>query len=180
VLKAVENVGFFYVPFALLFFLLARITWSSELLRRCLLVLLALAAVFVLVGLGELADGSHLLFNRGLDQDAYFVRINSLFYDPNIYGRFLALTMILLGVVVLFERRPRGLSWLRRRPRADVGRACCSASRSRAWPRSSSGSRGGACDLGPARGDRGGRRRRPRRSRARSHTRSTAGTRRAS
>jgi putative inorganic carbon (HCO3(-)) transporter len=107
VLKAVENVGFFYVPFALLFFLLARITWSSALLKRCLLVLLALAAVFVLVGLGELADGSHLLFNRGLDQDAYFVRINSLFYDPNIYGRFLALTMILLGVVVLFERRPR-------------------------------------------------------------------------
>jgi O-antigen ligase len=109
VVKAVENVGFFYVPFALLFFLLARITWSAELLRRCLFVLLALAAVFVLVGLGELADGSHLILNRGLDQDAYFVRINSLFYDPNVYGRFLALTMILLSVVMLFERRPRVL-----------------------------------------------------------------------
>jgi O-antigen ligase len=109
VVKAVENVGFFYVPFALLFFLLARITWTAELLRRCLLVLLALAAVFVVVGLGELADGSHLILNRGLDQDAYFVRINSLFYDPNVYGRFLALTMILLSVVMLFERRPRVL-----------------------------------------------------------------------
>ena len=108
-LKAVENVGFFYVPFALLFFLLARITWTAQLLRRCLLVLLALAAVFVVVGLGELADGSHLILNRGLDQDAYFVRINSLFYDPNVYGRFLALTMILLSVVMLFERRPRVL-----------------------------------------------------------------------
>ena len=109
VVKAVENVGFFYVPFALLFFLLARITWTPELLRRSLLILLALAAVFVVVGLGELADGSHLLFNRGLDQDAYFVRINSLFYDPNVYGRFLALTMILLAIVMLFERRPRVL-----------------------------------------------------------------------
>ena len=109
VVKAVENVGFFYVPFALLFFLLARITWTAELLRRCLLVLLALAAVFVVVGLGELADGSHLILNRGLDGDAYFVRINSLFYDPNVYGRFLALTMILLSVVMLFERRPRVL-----------------------------------------------------------------------
>jgi O-antigen ligase len=109
VVKAVENVGFFYVPFALLFFLLARITWTAQLLRRCLLVLLALAAVFVVVGLGELADGSHLILNRGLDQDAYFVRINSLFYDPNVYGRFLALTMILLSVVMLFERRPRVL-----------------------------------------------------------------------
>ncbi|MGD0980341.1 MAG: O-antigen ligase family protein [Solirubrobacteraceae bacterium] len=109
VVKAVENVGFFYVPFALLFFLLARVTWTAELLRRCLFVLLALAAVFVVVGLGELADGSHLILNRGLDQDAYFVRINSLFYDPNVYGRFLALTMILLSVVMLFERRPRVL-----------------------------------------------------------------------
>jgi O-antigen ligase len=120
-LRAVENIGFFYVPFALLFHLLRRVRWSVELLRRCLLVLLALAGVFVLVGLGELADGSHLLFNRSLDQDAYFVRINSLFYDPNIYGRFLALTMIVLGVVLLFERRPRfviaiagalGLMWV--------------------------------------------------------------------
>jgi putative inorganic carbon (HCO3(-)) transporter len=107
VLKAVENAGFFYVPFALLFFLLRRISWNAELLRRCLIVLLALAAVFVLVGLGELADGSRLLFNRSLDQDAYFVRINSLFYDPNVYGRFLALSTVVLGVVMLFERRPR-------------------------------------------------------------------------
>jgi putative inorganic carbon (HCO3(-)) transporter len=107
VLKAVENVGFFYVPFALLFYLLRRLTWSGALLRRCLFVLLALAGVFVLVGVGELVDGSHLLLNRSLDQDANFVRINSLFYDPNIYGRFLALTMILLGAVMLFERRPR-------------------------------------------------------------------------
>ena len=109
VVKAVENVGFFYLPFALLFFLLARVTWTAELLRRCLLVLLALAALFVVVGFAELADGSHLLLNRGLDQDAYFVRINSLFYDPNVYGRFLALTMILLGLAMLFERRTRVL-----------------------------------------------------------------------
>ncbi|HEX2702821.1 MAG TPA: O-antigen ligase family protein, partial [Solirubrobacteraceae bacterium] len=107
VLKAVENVGFFYVPFATLFYLLRRLEWSGALLRRCLFVLLALAGVFVLVGLAELAAGSHLLLNRSLDQDAKFVRINSLFYDPNIYGRFLALTMILLSVAMLFERRPR-------------------------------------------------------------------------
>jgi O-antigen ligase len=108
-LKAVESVGFFYVPFALLFHLLRRVDWSAELLRRCLYVLLALAAVFVLVGFAELADGSHLLLNRSLDQDARFIRINSLFYDPNIYGRFLALTMIITCVVMLFERRPRAV-----------------------------------------------------------------------
>jgi O-antigen ligase len=107
VLKAVENVGFFYVPFALLGFLLARVDWTKELLGRCLGVLLALAAVFVVVGFGEFADGSRLLLNKGLDQDARFVRINSLFYDPNVYGRFLALTMILVSILVLFERRRR-------------------------------------------------------------------------
>jgi O-antigen ligase len=106
-LKAVENIGFFYVPFALLFFQLRRIDWTPELLRRGLWVLLAFALLFVLVGLGELADGSRLLFNGALDQDARVVRINSLFYDPNVYGRFLALTMILLAGAMLAERRPR-------------------------------------------------------------------------
>jgi putative inorganic carbon (HCO3(-)) transporter len=106
-LKAVENIGFFYVPFALLFFQLRRLDWTAELLRQALWVLFALAVLFALVGLGELADGSRLLFNASLDQDAHFVRINSLFYDPNIYGRFLALVMILLATATLAERRPR-------------------------------------------------------------------------
>ncbi len=109
-LKAVENVGFFYVPFALLFAQLRRIDWTAELLRAALGVLVALAVLFALVGLGELADGSHLLFNAGLDQDAYFVRINSLFYDPNIFGRYLALVMILLATATLAQRRARALA----------------------------------------------------------------------
>jgi O-antigen ligase len=109
VTRAVENVGFFYIPFALLFHLLRGIDWNAALLRRCLFVLVGLAAVFVLVGLAELADGSHLLLNRSLDQDARFVRINSLFYDPNVFGRFLALTMIIASVVMLFERRRKSV-----------------------------------------------------------------------
>jgi O-antigen ligase len=64
--------------------------------------------LFVLVGFIELASG-RLLFNRSLDADAYFVRINSLFYDPNIYGRFLALMMIVLTVALLFTRRRRAI-----------------------------------------------------------------------
>jgi O-antigen ligase len=61
--------------------------------------------LFALVGLAELADHSHLLFNRGLDQDAYFIRINSFFYDPNVYGRYLALTIVLVACVSLRRRR---------------------------------------------------------------------------
>ena len=37
---------------------------------------------------------------------AYFT-VNSVFFDPNIFGRFLALVMILLASVVLYARRRR-------------------------------------------------------------------------
>lgn len=107
--KGIEQLAFFYVPFALLFVLLRDLTWDAALLQRCLRIIVGLALLFVLVGFAEYAT-HHLLFNRGLDADAYFVRINSLFYDPNIYGRFLALTMIVLAAAMLFERRTRALA----------------------------------------------------------------------
>ena len=33
-----------------------------------------------------------------------YFRVNSLFFDPNIYGRFLALTMIVLAASLLWPR----------------------------------------------------------------------------
>ena len=36
----------------------------------------------------------------------YFT-VNSVFFDPNIFGRFLALVMVLLGAVLLYARRER-------------------------------------------------------------------------
>jgi O-antigen ligase len=41
--------------------------------------------------------------------EEYF-RVNSLFFDPNIYGRFLALVMLGLAAMLLWERRPRTLA----------------------------------------------------------------------
>src|SRR5664280_3440627 len=41
--RALENVAFFYVPFALLFLLLSRVRWTRELLLRCLGVAVVLA-----------------------------------------------------------------------------------------------------------------------------------------
>ena len=35
-----------------------------------------------------------------------YFRVNSLFFDPNIYGRFLAIVMVVLTTVVLWSRRP--------------------------------------------------------------------------
>lgn len=107
--KALENGLFFYVPFALMLVLLARIAWTRALAVRCLGVLLALALVFALIGFVEYAT-RHLLLNPRLIADSSFesyFRVNSLFFDPNIYGRFLMVVMLGLVGVLLWatERR---------------------------------------------------------------------------
>ena len=71
--------------------------------------LLGLALVFVAIGFVEYATRSLLLNPKVIasnELEEYF-RVNSLFFDPNIYGRFLALVMLGLAGVLLWERRPR-------------------------------------------------------------------------
>ena len=111
--KALEQTVFFYVPFALLFAVLRDVEWSPKRLRAGLYILVGLALVFVAIGFVEYATRS-LIFNPKViasnELEAYF-RVNSLFFDPNIYGRFLALVMLGLATVLLWERRPRTV-WL--------------------------------------------------------------------
>ncbi len=104
--KAVEEVGFFLVPFSLLYVLLRRVEWDRALVVRAVRALVALTLVFVAVAAVEYAS-RRLLFNTSLNANARFFRVNSLFYDPNILGRFLALTMVLVSAAMLWERRPR-------------------------------------------------------------------------
>jgi O-antigen ligase len=107
--KALEQTVFFYVPFALMFAVLRDIDWSERLLRTGLYVMTALALAFTAVGFVEYATRSLLLNPKVIasnELEAYF-RVNSLFFDPNIYGRFLALVMLGLAAVLLWERRPR-------------------------------------------------------------------------
>jgi O-Antigen ligase len=105
--RALENVVFFYVPFALLFALVSRVTWTRRLTVACLGVLVGLALAFVAIGFYEYAT-RHLLLNPKVIasnqlEDAF--RVNSLFFDPNIYGRFLALVMVLVTAWLLWARR---------------------------------------------------------------------------
>lgn len=107
--QGLQNTVFFYVPFAVLYVLLRRLPWDRELLGRCLAVLAGLALIFAGIGFVEYAT-RHLLLNPKLVQDnnlrTYFT-VNSVFFDPNIYGRFLALVMILLAAVLLHSRVQR-------------------------------------------------------------------------
>jgi putative inorganic carbon (HCO3(-)) transporter len=107
--RALENVVFFYVPFALLFVLVSRIAWTSRLTAACLGVLVGLALVFAGIGFVEYAT-RHLFLNPKViasNQLQDYFRVNSLFFDPNIYGRFLALVMLLVVAWLLWTQRAR-------------------------------------------------------------------------
>jgi O-antigen ligase len=108
--QATKNVCFFYVPFTVLFRLLLDAPWSGRQLRWCFGVTTGLALVFALIGFVEFATGRLLLTNAKVleanELKPYF-RVNSLFFDPNIYGRYLALTMVMLAAVLLATRRRR-------------------------------------------------------------------------
>jgi O-antigen ligase len=101
--KALENVAFFYVPFGLLFLILRDARWTRALIARCLGVAVALAVLFAGVGFVEYFRKSLFLNPKvvAADQYANYFRVNSVFFDPSIYGRFLALVMIAVMTVVL-------------------------------------------------------------------------------
>ena len=107
--KALEQVVFFYVPFALLFALLRELEWSPRLLKVCFGVTVGLALVFAGIGFVEYQMRELLLNPKVISSNQFeeYFRVNSLFFDPNIYGRFLALVMLGLAGVLLWVSRTR-------------------------------------------------------------------------
>lgn len=107
--KAAENIAFFYIPFGLLFMLLRDVRWTHELILKCLGVAVVLAVVFAGIGFVEYYRKALFLNPKVIAADQYgnYFRVNSLFFDPNIYGRFLAIVMIAVTTVVLWTRHRR-------------------------------------------------------------------------
>ncbi len=107
--KALQQMVFFYVPFALAFCLLRQIDWTPKLARNCLGLLAGLAVLFALVGFVEYATKTIFLNPKliAANQVHTYFTVNSVFFDPSIFGRFLALVMVLLGSVLLYARRQR-------------------------------------------------------------------------
>ena len=107
--NAIENIGFFLVPFAILFCLLAEVEWTRQLLRRTLLAVGAVTVGCALVGIAQYLVGE-LFFNPELgdanELHVYF-RVNSIFFDPNIFGRYLALALTAFAACIAWggERR---------------------------------------------------------------------------
>ena len=106
---ALRNMAFFYVPFALLYALLRDLDWDAQLVRRCLELVAVLALIFAVIGFWEEATGTVLLNSKLVanNQVHLYFTVNSVFFDPDIFGRFLALAMILGVAVLIYGRRPR-------------------------------------------------------------------------
>jgi O-antigen ligase len=113
VAHAVKTLGFFYVPFAVSLRLLLEVRWSRRLLLQALALTVGLALLFAAVGFAEFATGRLLISNEKVlaanDLKPYF-RVNSLFFDPNVYGRFLALVMVVLAGVLLWTPARRDVT----------------------------------------------------------------------
>jgi O-antigen ligase len=107
--KGAQNLVFFYVPFALLYLLLREAPWSLRLVLACLAATIVMAVVFAGVGDLEYLRKSLFLNPKVVAANEYdnYFRVNSLFFDPSIYGRFLALVMIAVTTAVLWSRGRR-------------------------------------------------------------------------
>ena len=112
--KGLQDVCFFFVPFSLVYGLLRDISWDRKLLTLALWVVGIEAVCFVLVGTVEWATRS-LFWNdqviRSNEFHTYF-RVNSVFWDPNIYGRYLSLVAVVAMSALLWARERRTLALL--------------------------------------------------------------------
>ena len=103
--QALQNMVFFYVPFAMLLALLRELEWTRTLIRDCLRVTVALALAFSLIGFFEYATKTIILSSKLVvanNLHTYFT-VNSVFLDPDIFGRYLALVVILLAVALIYD-----------------------------------------------------------------------------
>jgi putative inorganic carbon (HCO3(-)) transporter len=101
---AARNIGFFVTPFAVLFCLLAMFDWDRRLLRLAFGVLLVEAVIFAGIGIGQYAT-EHIFWNGKLEASNdfhFYFRVNSLFWDPNIYGRYLMVAVLLASAALLW------------------------------------------------------------------------------
>jgi putative inorganic carbon (hco3(-)) transporter len=112
--KGLQNVCFFFVPFTVAYGLLRDVDWDRRLLKLVLCVVAAEAVIFVLIGSVEYLTRS-LFWNdqviRSNEFHTYF-RVNSVFWDPNVYGRYLALAIVVATAALLWVRERRNFALL--------------------------------------------------------------------
>jgi putative inorganic carbon (hco3(-)) transporter len=100
---------FFVLPFGLLAVALARLQWSRAWVLTLYVQLALMALVFSVIGIVQY-ETRNIFWNPKVRVDnayapsGWFYRVNSIFYDPSIYGRFLVVAILASLVVVLARR----------------------------------------------------------------------------
>jgi O-Antigen ligase len=103
--QAAVTMLFFYLPFAFMAMRIAQLGWSPSGLRAAFAAQVGLALLFGAVALWQEAT-RHIFWNPSVEvSNAYrtFFRVNSLFWDASVYGRFMAVTIVLCAGVALYR-----------------------------------------------------------------------------
>jgi O-antigen ligase len=99
----------FYIPLTILAISIARLPWQSSRIRLLYGELVAMALVFAAVGFYQYETRS--IFQNGKVQIANtygaVFRVNSVFFDPSIYGRFLVIAIVPTVVLIVRGRLGR-------------------------------------------------------------------------
>jgi putative inorganic carbon (HCO3(-)) transporter len=98
---------FFFLPFGLLAVCLARLPWSRSGVYALYALLAGMALVFAAVGIYQWLTRD-IFWNPKVDVGnvfAPFYRVNSVFWDPSIYGRFLVIAILATLVLALCSVR---------------------------------------------------------------------------
>ncbi|HLX31800.1 MAG TPA: O-antigen ligase family protein [Gaiellaceae bacterium] len=99
----------FYLPFTILAVSIARLPWQPSRLRILYYELAAMAVIFA--GVGFYQYETRQIFENPklitINSYASFFRVNSVFWDPSIYGRFLVVALVPTAVLIVRGRSVR-------------------------------------------------------------------------
>jgi len=111
--KGLQNVCFFMVPFTVAYALIEDVKWDTRLLKLVLIVVAVEALVFVGIGTVEYLTRSSFWNDAVIRSNEFhtYFRVNSVFWDPNIYGRYLALVLVVVTTALLWAKDRRNF-WL--------------------------------------------------------------------
>jgi putative inorganic carbon (hco3(-)) transporter len=95
---------FFFLPFGVLAVCLARLPWRADMLKGVYALLVGMALLFAGIGVYQYVTRDVFWNPKVIVANVYapFYRVNSVFWDPSIYGRFLVVAILCTLVLVLF------------------------------------------------------------------------------
>jgi O-antigen ligase len=105
--NATRAVAFFLTPFASMFVLLRDLRWYRKMVAQSVAAFVAIALLFAAIAIYQHQSRSLILNTDLLDANQLHIyfRVNSLFRDPNVLGRYLAIAIVAVMAYVAYSDR---------------------------------------------------------------------------